>query len=478
MKKVLLLVAVLVTIQLQAQSLTDAEKQAIIIQLKRELYDSLKLEINSKKLANIDQIDTTKMEQNIVEPFSWGDFSWIQGNNRQSKSLLNSKYFTGSTTIDCNYNYSFNNPIDHTNSGSTATFRSNEFNISYIETGGEFHEPESGARAKLMLQFGTRATGIPRNDNTPLRGQFDLYNALRYVTEAYAGMHFNKLHGINVDFGIFKSYVGLLSYNNFENWNYQPSYTSDNTPWFFTGARIQLFPTSKFKFELWLVNGWQTYAMFNELPGVGYQIQWRPKESVSILSSSYVGWDTPNNKDRMRFHTDNSLVLRYFNRPANHFISKAACSITADLGFENGGGVRPFKGDSITPSQHFLSGMVYNRIWFGKKQKFAWTTGGGVISNPGRYLALLPTGNGTMTQNPGDEFNGWDASSGFQLMPNEYITFGVEFVTRHTDTPYFSGHGGVTSPNGWNPPIGSSMGYPADLVKNENRIIFSVLFRF
>ncbi len=211
MKKILSIIAFLLNFQLQAQSLTEAEKQAIISQIKRELLDSLKLEINSKKSANLVLTDTSKMKQNIVEPFSWGDFSWIQGNNRQSKSLLDSKYFTGSTTIDCNYNYSFNNPIDHTNSGSTATFRSNEFNISYIETGGEFHEPESGARAKLMLQFGSRATGIPRNDNTPLRGQFDLYNALRYVTEGYAGMHFNKLHGINIDFGLFKSYVGLLS---------------------------------------------------------------------------------------------------------------------------------------------------------------------------------------------------------------------------------------------------------------------------
>jgi hypothetical protein len=43
-----------------------------------------------------------------------------------------------------------------------------------------------------MLQIGTRATGIPRNDVTPLRGQFDLYNALRYVTEAYAGIHLDK----------------------------------------------------------------------------------------------------------------------------------------------------------------------------------------------------------------------------------------------------------------------------------------------
>lgn len=412
------------------------------------------------------------------EPFAWGDFTWIQGNNRQTRSLLDTKYFTGGVTIDCNYNYSFNHPVDHTTAGSTATFRSNEFNVSYIEAGGEFHEPKTGARAKLMLQFGTRATGVPRNDNTPLRGQFDLYNALRYVTEGYAGIHLNKMHGINIDLGIFKSYVGLLSYNNFENWNYQPSFTSDNTPWFFTGARVQLFPTDRLKLELWLVNGWQTYGMFNEMPGIGYQVVWRPKEWCSYLFSSYIGWDTPNNKNRFRFHTDNSAVIRYYNDLSNNFITKAAFSITADLGFENGGGVVPFNGDSLKPAQNFLSAMLYHRLWFGKKEKWAWTFGGGFIHNPGRYLALLPPGNGILTQNPGDKFDGWDASSGFQFMPNEYLSFGVEFVTRHANVPYFSGHGGVTSPNGWNPPIGNPANYIADLVKDENRIIFSSIFRF
>lgn len=426
----------------------------------------------------IAQSDSEHIKKQKSEPFACGDFTWIQGNNRQKRSLLDAKYFTGGVTIDCNYNYSFNRPIDHTTSGSTATFRSNEFNLSYIEAGGEFHEPKSGARAKLMLQFGTRATGIPRNDNTPLRGQYDLYNALRYVTEGYAGIHLNKMHGINIDFGIFKSYVGLLSYNNFENWNYQPSYTSDNTPWFFTGARVQLFPTEKLKLELWLVNGWQTYGMFNEMPGIGYQLQWRPKEWVAILSSSYVGWDTPNEKKRLRFHTDNSAVIRYYNNPSARIITKAAFSFTADLGFENGGGVKPFNGNSLTPAQNFLSGMFYNRIWLGKKQQWAFTVGGGYINNPGRYLALLPAGNGVLTQNPGDKFEGWDASAGFQFMPNEFLTFGAEWVTRHTNVPYFSGHGGVTSPNGWNPPIGDPTGYKADLVKDENRLIFSTIFRF
>lgn len=329
-----------------------------------------------------------------------------------------------------------------------------------------------------MLQFGTRATGIPRNDNTPLRGQYDLYNALRYVTEGYAGIHLNKLHGINIDAGIFKSYVGLLSYNNFENWNYQPSFTSDNTPWFFTGARVQIYPSDKLKAELWLVNGWQTYGMFNEMPGVGYQILWRPREWASIMSSSYVGWDTPNNKNRTRFHSDNSAVIRYFKKTGKGFITKAAFSLTADLGFENGGGVRPFNGDSIRPAQNFISGMVYHRVWFGENQRWGWTIGGGYIDNPGRYLALLPAGNGVVTQNPGDKFTGWDASTCIQYMPNEYLTIGVEFVTRHTSIPYFSGPGGVTSPNGWNAPIGDPSGYEADLVKDENRIILSSIFRF
>lgn len=403
-------------------------------------------------------------------------FGWVQGNNRQDSALLESKYFTGSFTLDCNYNYSFHRPVDHTTSGSTATFRSNEFNLSYLEAGGDFHHP-SGARARLMLQFGTRATGIPRNDNTPLRGQYDLYTALRYITEAYAGHHFQHRKGMNIDVGIFKSYVGLLSYNNFENWNYQPSFTSDNTPWFFSGVRIQTFPTKKLKLEYWLVNGWQSYGMFNERPGAGLQIQWRPKHSCSLLASAYGGWDTPGLKNRFRFHSDNSAVIRYRNAPGSR-VPRGAFSLTADIGFESGEGVVPFGGDSARPAQHFISAMFYHRLWLGKKGKIGWTAGGGYISNPGRYLALLPAGNAVLTQNPGDPFEGWDASSTLQFMPNDHITWGIEFVTRHSSVPYFSGHGGLTSPNGYNAPLGNPAGFNADLVKDENRIILSMICRF
>jgi len=48
------------------------------------------------------------------------------------------------------------------------------------------------------------------------------------------------------------SYIGLFSYYNFDNWTYQPSFVSSNTPWFFNGLRIQWFPTNKLKIEPWV----------------------------------------------------------------------------------------------------------------------------------------------------------------------------------------------------------------------------------
>jgi hypothetical protein len=435
------------------------------------------LAVTSVGLSQTDSSTTITERPSASVPFAWGDFTWLQGNSRLHNQVLDSKYFTGDVTVDVNYNFNLNHPVDHTNSGSTATFRSDEFNLSYIEVGGDFHDPESGARGRLMLQFGSRATGVPRNDNTPLRGQFDLYTALRFVTEGYVGMHLDVMHGVNIDVGIFKSYVGLLSYNNFENWNYQPSFTSDNTPWFFTGVRVQTFPTDRLKLEYWLINGWQTYAMFNEQPGLGVQMVYRPQEWISILASAYVGWDTPNTPGRVRFHSDNSVVVRYRNEPGSS-IPKAAFSVTGDIGLENGGGVVPFGGDSTKPAQNFLSWMIYHRLWLGEAEHFAWTAGGGMMHNPGRYLALLPTGSGVLTQNAGDKLDAWDFSTGLQYMPNEHVTWGLEVVHREASVPYFAGPGGLTSPNGWNPPIGNTSGFVADLVKRENRVIGSIIVRF
>ena len=148
--------------------------------------------------------------------------------------------------------------------------------------------------------YGMFATTTPRNDASAGVGQWDVRGAYKYVSEAYGGYHFDVNHGLNVDAGIFVSYIGLFSYYNFDNWTYQPSFVSSNTPWFFNGVRIQWFPTNKLKIEPWIINGWQSYNRFNGHHGFGGQILWMPKEWLKLVFNNYGnGTDTLGNPGRV-----------------------------------------------------------------------------------------------------------------------------------------------------------------------------------
>ena len=203
------------------------------------------------------------------EPFAFADFTWLTGNPRTKDLPLHTKVVTGEFRVDTSFTYSFNHPKDNTIVGSSEVFRSGELQLTQLGIGGDFHV--ENVRGRLMTQFGMYSQTTPRNDASPARGQWNLDGAYRYVSEAYGGYHWDRLHGINVDAGIFMSYVGLYSYYQFDNWSYQPSYVSSNTPWFFTGLRIQIFPSDRLKIEPWIVNGWQSYGRFNKAPGIGGQ---------------------------------------------------------------------------------------------------------------------------------------------------------------------------------------------------------------
>jgi hypothetical protein len=330
---------------------------------------------------------------------------------------------------------------------------------------------KSSRSASAAIYTGMFGVTTPRNDASPGRGQWDLRGAYKYFSEANAGYHWDVSHGLNFDAGIFVSYIGLFSYYNFDNWAYQPSYVSSNTPWFFNGVRIQWFPTAKLKIEPWIINGWQSYGRLGSKPGLGGQILWRPTGWLSIVSNNYgMGEDTLGNGNgqfgRHRIHTDNSVEVKYYDRPENT-LDKMAFSLTGDLGCEYGGPLVPSIGaqgqvvinnvnchhDTATSrKQTFAGWMAYNRFWFFKDQ-YAVTVGGGAMDNPGRYLVLLPPINGTdaisgspyFTQNPGDPFKAWDTSLTFDWMPREYITFRTEYGYRHANVPYWSGRGGITN---------------------------------
>lgn len=408
-----------------------------------------------------------------AEPFAFADFTWLNGNSRQTKPLLDSEYFTGSFVFDANYTVADQPPVDHTVVGSTSLSRANELTLNRVGFGGDFHHGH--ARGRLMTQFGMRSTVVPRNDFSAGRGQYNLDTALRYLSEAYGGYHADVMHGLNIDVGLFMSYVGLFSYDNFENWAYQPSFTSDNTPWFFNGVRAQLYPSERLKLELWLVNGWQSYGKYNEMPGAGFQVLWRPTGSFSVLSNGYVGFDTGNTPGRMRVHSDNSAQLKYHDGAG--VFERAAVSLTADVGFEHGGGVSAF-GGSEGPAQYFLSAMAYHRAWF-QQGHMGWTFGGGVIQNPGRYLVLVPPGEAgkRFDATPGSAFFGWDASTTLDYMPDAHQTWRLELVHREASVPYFAARGGVTSADGFAGSL-SPASWAPDQRKAETRLIAALLLRF
>jgi hypothetical protein len=489
MKKLILISVLFGITTLSAQTLSNEDKQSIIALLKKEIMDSLQ---KTTVVADTSKIEVPINNKQKGEPFEGIDMTWQNGSDRREENIWKDlKFFTPSLLMDINYTYSFNNPNDNTVIGSTALARNNEVQLSALHFGGDFYY--KGARARVMTQFGTRSVVIPRNDYSPYRGQYQLATVYRYLSEAYAGYHINRLYGINIDAGLFMSYIGLNSFYQPENWEYQASFTSDNTPWFFNGLRLQVFPTKKLKLEAWLINGWQSYGKFNAMPGVGGNITWTPNSNVKLLTNDYYGTDAAGISSRKRFHSDNSLLVRYYNKPNSKGVSRMAFSLTGDIGFEKGGGVNGFNaGDSVQgPAQYFMSAMFYNRIWFAKN-KIAWTIGGGLMNNPGRYLVLYPTGQASplpnannptqaegaypFSANPGDQFQGWDCSSNLDFMPNQSITFRVEYVYRNANVPYFAGPGGVTSQTGYATTTLDPNWRP-DLVKSESRIIVAILFR-
>ena len=429
--------------------------------------------------AASDSSVTAPTKKEKIAPFSDWDWTWLNGNPRNKDTAFDSKFFTPEIRADVTYTYDFNKPIDNSMGGSSELFRSNEIQLEQLGIGGDFHY--DNVRARFMTQFGLYSTATVRNDPSYSKGQWNIADADRYISEAYGGYHVSALNGINIDAGIFMSYIGLFSYYNFDNWAYQPSYVSSNTPWFFEGLRVQIFPTPHLKIEPWLINGWQSYGSSNSRKGLGGQIKWTPKPWVNIVSNNYgLGHDDLYIPNRGRIHTDNSIEIKYFDKPGNR-LDKMAFSFTGDLGCEFGGGVSchgdtPGPNGTINPKQSFIGYMIYDRTWF-KKDTFGLTIGGGQINNPGRYLVLLPPINGEtassaainspyFTENPGDPFKAWDSSVTFDYMPKQWITFRWEYDYRHASVPYWTGHGGVTPPGSGGVPY-TNNGFPQFFACND-----------
>src|SRR5262249_48864903 len=73
------------------------------------------------------------------EPFSFADFTWMNGNTRTKQPAMDTKFFTPEIRVDAGYIYDFNHPKDDTIGGSPAVFFAPGINLTHPRQGGAFH---------------------------------------------------------------------------------------------------------------------------------------------------------------------------------------------------------------------------------------------------------------------------------------------------------------------------------------------------
>lgn len=436
-------------------------------------------------------------QDTIKQPFEGMNLSWVNGQNRQKDYPLTFKDAAGETIItgvaylDGYYNYNFSHPADNTQTISSTIGRHNEFTLNLASIGLEttYHN----IIGRLWLQYGQMGSIIQDLDGSVARGRNTSINNLRNIREAAAGYHFNAWHGINVEMGIFMSYIGLESYVTQENWSYQRSMVCDFTPFYFSGARVQAFPSEHFKTELWLLNGWQSYNSYSNSPGIGNSNYYRPNANLQLVANFYLGRDTPNpdaegnQSNRLRFHHDNSIVYRYYRNTGSNGVSQAAISINNHYGFQSNN----TQDDQVKASENFIVGTsVATRVWFlqnklGLTFRRDYLTNQSVVNgvNTAPYLAFTPAVAGDVPNNfdtaiaEGKKLRLTQLTATFDVMPNDFITFRLEYGYRHSSIPYFTGSGGTTSPSGWVNGPQSAAPWAADLQTDEHRLTVAVNFR-
>lgn len=262
----------------QTTSLTTAERQEIINQVKQAVLDSLH-----------------------------------NDNNPQKETF---KHLTVSGYLETYYSYDFANPSNHVRQPFVYSFnRHNEVNLNFgvIKTSYD----NKKIRANLGLMAGTYS-----NDNLAAEP-----GVIKNVFEANAGFKLSKTKQLWLDAGIFSSHIGFESAIGKDCWNLTRSLMADNSPYYETGVKISYTSDNEKWFVSGLIlNGWQRVYRpdGNNTPAFGHQLTWKPNEKLTLNSSSFIGSDAP----------DSIRVMRYFHNLYGMFQFNDYIGLT--LGFDIG----------------------------------------------------------------------------------------------------------------------------------------------
>jgi hypothetical protein len=435
----------------------------------RSILDKLTLAIVlSTSVAHAQPLD-------VKEPPFSGDLSWLNGSNRQPGSLLKLNVVTLSVYVDTYFMLQFHNPIDHTAFPSAAAPRHNEIGLNLASIGvtlpaNAIDTPAGGPTGELTLQYGALTQTVQAQDTTTQRGFFLAQPGFAPIRTAIAGWHFHWLHGANVEVGILPSFVGIESYLTQENWNYMHSFSADFTPYYFSGARVQVYPTKTFKAELWAINGWQTFGQWHEAGGLGYSLTYRPSDRLSLSNGGYVGPETPADESILRFYNDTSAQF-LLHRKKSGLVRSVALSGQIDAGYETPGQ------KNNPPGSSRLGGVLGGRI--------EWPLGISTAIRADTFwdegqalLPAFPIGSKYSRPFGGRPFLGTGLAATLDVLPSPWLLVRVEYMHRGANIPLFSGREGITGPNGMLPKDdAAAASFTPDLRRVDDRAMLALILR-
>lgn len=196
--------------------------------------------------------------------------------------------------VEAYYGYDFNKPSDNNRPGFIYSHnRSNEVNINLAYIKGAYDN--GNIRANVAVMAGTYA-------NANMSGETGV---LKNIYEANAGIKLSKTANLWLDAGIFSSHIGFESAVSKDCWVLTRNISSENTPYFETGAKISYGTADgKFTAVALYLNGWQRIARQNGngKPAGGVQLTWKPTEKITVNYSNYLGKEGADSVNVTRFY--------------------------------------------------------------------------------------------------------------------------------------------------------------------------------
>ena len=211
----------------------------------------------------------------------------------------------------------------------------------------------------------------------------------------------------------------------------------------------------------------------------------------SLAIKYALGEDALGIPDRIRYHTDDSIEVKYYDHPESSS-TRWRLPLTGDTGCET-----RRRRELHRQQEEFggksSSSRVFSVTWSttaGGSTRIvtALTLGGGKINNPGRYLVLLPPINGAtaasgtpyFTENPGDPYKAWDAFGDVRLhaQPVHHFPLGVQSSRRQRSVFHRPGRDYASGRKQRELRRSMVAGLAPDLRKTENRATMAMLVKF